>query len=75
MGNSWKAIHQLVQKMVQKYTKYGWCFPLPGRAHSSSEVVGVEVPQARSTVPRAQDSVLKQKERRYIGSIGSWQLS
>lgn len=30
---------------------------------------------ARSTVPRAQDSVLKQKERRYIGSIGSWQLS
>ena len=75
MGNSWKAIHQLVHKMVLKYTKYGWCFPPPGRAHSSSEVVGVEVPRARSAAPRAQDSVLKQKESRYIGSIGSWQLS
>lgn len=75
MGNSWKDIHQLVQKMVKKYTKYGWCFALPGRVHSSSEVVGMEVPRARSTVPRAQDSVLKQKERHCIGSIGSWQLS
>ena len=75
MGNSWKDIHQLVEKMMKKYTKYGWHFPLPGRAHSSSEVVGTEVPRVGSTVPRAQDSDLKQKEKPYIGSTGSWQLS
>ena len=61
-NNIWKDINKLVDEMVKKYTKYGWGFPLPGWAHSSLDLVVIEVSMIRSTEPR-QGSVLKQKEQ------------
>lgn len=31
VGDSWKDICKLVEKLVKRFTKYGWSFPLPGR--------------------------------------------
>ena len=58
----WEDICQLVDEITAKYTKYGWGFPLPGWAHSSLDLVVIEVSMIRSTEPR-QGSVLKQKEQ------------
>ena len=42
-GNTWNEVCDLTEKLLKRFTKYGWCFPLPDRVHSSLQSVKMGV--------------------------------
>lgn len=50
--SNWDDIQKYLDELVNKYTKYGWCFPLPDRVQSCLDSVGMGVPWVRNTEPR-----------------------
>ena len=59
-GNTWNEICDLTERLLKRFTKYGWCFSLPDRAHSSLQSAKVGV--LRFQEQRALGGVLRQKE-------------
>ena len=59
-GNTWNEICDLTERLLKRFTKYGWCFSLPDRAHSSLQSAKMGV--LRFQEQRALGGVLRQKE-------------